>query len=444
MIVQDLLNMTKANLAVLVFVFILLMPISMNQEQIGKNAPSGADEWPMFQHDTAHTGYSTEILNANLTVAWTYRPNSSYNGFAYRTPVVANGNLYITDDNYLYCINSSSGNLKWNQSLTVQGPSAQWGFSTAVSQGIVYTDDAAYNASTGHLVFRYQVRGSTSPTMSNGKIYMGSNSGGIVALNATNGNTVWSKPGDKLAFSPAVAGGVVYYASGNFFYERADSYALNETTGNQIWHLTGIGGPYAHAVASGDFVYVNGYGGYIYCLDSPTGKTVWSYRVNTGPYDPYNSPVVANGYLYAASYAFSATSGIPMWNRTQLSGSSPAVAGGVVYVNYYNFSMRGMTPYMETIYAFNASTGVQIWSYPFPGQYQNYVVSSPIVAGGMIYIAAKDALYAFGHSDTTENPSSTISMPLNIFLEIVGAIAIALIIIVVAVFLLHRSAKKTP
>jgi outer membrane protein assembly factor BamB len=63
--------------------------------------------------------------------------------------------------------------------------------------------------------------------------------------------------------------------------------------------------------------------------------------------------------------------------------SSPAVANGVVYVGSLN----------QKVYALNARTGANLWSYGTGGQ----VYSSPAVANGMVYVGSQDGkVYAFG------------------------------------------------
>ena len=73
-----------------------------------------------------------------------------------------------------------------------------------------------------------------------------------------------------------------------------------------------------------------------------------------------------------------------VWSHQTSSGySSPAVANGVVYV--------GSTPGL--VYALNAATGAQLWSYLISGA---YVSSSPAVRNGAVYVDSYDGkLYKF-------------------------------------------------
>jgi outer membrane protein assembly factor BamB len=111
-----------------------------------------------------------------------------------------------------------------------------------------------------------------------------------------------------------------------------------------------------------------------------------------------SSPVVANGVVYASSFAggydgrldaFDAATGTVKWSYSKSSPNvvpggwvpSPAVANGVVY------DMAGD----GTLYAIDANSGTKRWStttsFPYP--------SSLVVANGFVYVAADAGLFVF-------------------------------------------------
>ncbi|MCW4029195.1 MAG: PQQ-like beta-propeller repeat protein [Candidatus Bathyarchaeota archaeon] len=386
------------------------------------------DDWPMLRHDPAHTGHSPKTLNISLNVAWTYKPSISY-GFYHRVPAVANGYLYITDDNYLYCIDASTGNPHWIQNLTIQGPITQEEFSTAVYDGYVYTDNAAYDALTGKLVFTFPVQASTSPTVTDGAIYMGSKNGGVIALNATTGGVLWDTKGELLESSPAVSNGAVYYSYGNPWRQSGESYAVAALTGKEIWHNSAVGGLYAHVAVANGYVYINGFSGLFYCLNATSGATVWSYPAYAGWHS--NSPAVTNEYVYAGPHIFNASTGTLLYNNSILTGSAPAVTSESLYVGYYNSTNSGMTPYVQKLYTLSGF-GEGITSYKFPGEYEYDTYSSPVIANSMVYICAigSNEIYAFG------NPASIDGIILfpNLFSAVL-IIGITLIAVVITAYL---------
>jgi len=105
---------------------------------------------------------------------------------------------------------------------------------------------------------------------------------------------LWSyKTGVYVYSSPTVADGKVFIGSGDH-----NIYCLDEDTGKLIWsYKTGDYVRSSPAVADGK-VLVGSEDAKIYCLDEDTGKLIWSYE--TGSY-VYSSPVVADGKVLVGS-----------------------------------------------------------------------------------------------------------------------------------------------
>jgi outer membrane protein assembly factor BamB len=190
----------------------------------------------------------------------------------------------------------------------------------------------------------------TSAAVADGRVYVGTLGGRLVALDAETGDVLWSRPtdalkGDSVWTSPAVADGVVYFAA-------------NRPT----------------AV--------------IYALDAATGDTVWTASPNFSII--ISSPVVADGVVYLAFndhslFALDAATGAVRWTADAGSGmyASPALAEGRLYVTVHN---RGLL-------ALDADTGSQLWLAPMPGPQW----SSPAVARGRVFVGSRDdrRVYAF-------------------------------------------------
>jgi eukaryotic-like serine/threonine-protein kinase len=82
-------------------------------------------------------------------------------------------------------------------------------------------------------------------------------------------------------------------------------------------------------------------------------------------------------------YALNARTGTKLWSYATNGYviSSPAVANGVVYVGSND----------SNVYALKVKTGTKLWSYPtvYP------VDSSPAVVNGVVYVGEEGDLYAF-------------------------------------------------
>ena len=267
--------------------------------------------------------------------------------------------------------------------------------SPAVSGGIVFVgsnDGKVYalNATTGTQIWNYTTGNYvySSPAVSDGAVYVGSNDGKVYALNATTGGKIWNyTTSGSVQSSPAVSGGIVFIGSFD-----GKVYALNATTGTQIWnYTTGIPGRVNSSPAvSGGVVYVGSYDNNVYALNATTGGKIWNYTTASWV---FSSAAVSGGVVYVGSYdnnvyALNATTGGKIWNYTtdaSIIMSSPAVSGGVVFIGSYD----------GKVYALNATTGTQIWNYATG----NYVYSSPAVSDGAVYVGSSNGkVYAFGYT----------------------------------------------
>lgn len=119
---------------------------------------TASDDWPMLQHDTTHSGLSSSTApNTNATL-WNCTSTSAY---AYLSPAIVNGNLYIASiSEEIYCMNALTGNLEWvyqaNSSFPESGTPAVVNGEVIIGIGsVVY----CLNASTGTLIWSYQTGG---------------------------------------------------------------------------------------------------------------------------------------------------------------------------------------------------------------------------------------------------------------------------------------------
>jgi outer membrane protein assembly factor BamB len=240
--------------------------------------------------------------------------------------------------------------------------------------------------STNQTLWSYTTGGQvhSSPTVSSGLVFVGSEDGKVYALNSTTGALVWSyTTGSAVGSSPAFAGGMVFFGSGTRVY------AVNATTGIPMWNYqTGNTIESSPAVANGTvFVGSNDYK--VYALNAVTGALIWSYA--TGDFVD-SSPAVSDGIVYVGScdykvYALNASTGVPLWSYTTGNAveSSPVVVSGVVYVGSDDYRL----------YALSAANGAHIWNFTTG----NFVYSSPAVANGMVFVGSLDGrVYGFDAS----------------------------------------------
>ena len=299
--------------------------------------------WPMFHHDTMHTGRSLYLGAQTNGLKWSYTAG----GAIASSPAIGNnGVIYFgSQDHKLYAVDSA-GTLKWSFEV---GDSIN--SSPAIgSDGTIYfgSDDKNLYAINpdGTLKWKYPTGAmiEAPPTVGNdGTVYIGSHDGKLYAINP-NGNLKWSYvTGGNPSVSPAIGGdGTIYIV----------------LSGNQ--ELTAI---------------------------NPNGSLKWSYQVSEAI--TLTSPAIgSDGTIYLGSsdnnlYAIN-PNGTLKWNFTAGDSvdSSPAIGSdGTIYVGSNDHNLYAVTP-----------NGILKWSYTTNGS----VVSSPAIGNdGTIYFGSEDKnLYA--------------------------------------------------
>ncbi|HEX7483251.1 MAG TPA: PQQ-binding-like beta-propeller repeat protein, partial [Candidatus Bathyarchaeia archaeon] len=188
------------------------------------------DQWSMFHHDSAHTGYSTSTGPLTNQTLWKFKTGNSVE---YSSPSIANGVAYVgSQDRTFYALDAATGDKIWS---CVAGNSIK--SIAAVANGVVYfgsLDNNVYalDAKTGNQ--RWEIKTGnqvySSPNVVDGVVYIGSNDHYVYALNAEDGNKIWSFQTSNFVWSsPAVVNGVVYVTSWDYVY------ALDASTGSKIW-----------------------------------------------------------------------------------------------------------------------------------------------------------------------------------------------------------------
>jgi outer membrane protein assembly factor BamB len=213
----------------------------------------------------------------------------------------------------------------------------------------------------------------TAPEHADGKVFIAYLDGEMVALQAKTGKPAWKRhlPGE-LESSPMVTGGILYIGT-----DKQDLLALRASNGKTVWKYHASGPIKASPSHHDGRVYFADYRGTMYALDAKTGKEEW--RTDTTKQKPfgsggfYSSPGIDFGHVYAARddgtvYAFDEGSGKIEWffQTHDFIYGSPALAEvpgtpPTVYIGSYD----------KYLYALNALNGRQRWKFnvkgPIPG-----------------------------------------------------------------------------
>jgi PGF-CTERM protein len=220
----------------------------------------------------------------------------------------------------------------------------------------------------------------SSPTVVDGSVYIGSRDGNLYALDAASGDENWSVSlDDEVVSSPTVVDGTLFVGSTD-----GRVYALDPDSGAETWSFAaGVeandGVRTSPTVADGT-VFVGSDEPRIYALDAAEGTEIWSYGEfpDTGM---LSSPTLVDGTLFTGGgvgdntvYALDAESGEEVWTVGELGAirSSPTVAGGTVFIPTYD----------GRLHALDAESGTEEWTHDLGRDSR----SEPTVADGTVYV----------------------------------------------------------
>src|SRR5262245_25535511 len=428
-----------------------------------------AEDWPMYGHDSRHTGLTAETglgagTAASLKLQWQSNLGQPINASPASVFDVTLGKqlVYVAAKRgTIAAVDASTGERVWSFGATADVYS-----SPAVFHGVLYIGSSdhkfyALNATTGTRLCSFDTGGviNASPVAAdtaNGVVVYfgdngigGSNDGGHMwAITGVDPNAAvdcspkWSfedfgdppgsQPNAGVWSSPAYTtdrNGRALVVVGSSSPDNA-AYAFDALTGQVAWRfqtqffsLDGdvgagptISPPGVNGFADG-VAYIIPKTSVLYALNLTTGAKLWEYSirddapVRNGP--SRSTPTLEGERLYlgygSGVYGIDAVNGTKVW-RTQTDSaaeviSSPAIAGAAGDRMLLAGDVTGK------LYAFRASDGVKLWSYTTGGT----VFSSFAVSGGRAFVGSNDNfLYAFGlGGGSSAKPVATVTSPLD-------------------------------
>jgi outer membrane protein assembly factor BamB len=245
----------------------------------------------------------------------------------------------------------------------------------------------ALNARTGHVRWRRQIGSlsAASPAWWRGRLFMVTLDGRMTSLRARDGKLLWRKDlPSRTESSPYVRDGRVYFGS-----EDGTVYALRARNGHTIWTYQASGAVKGALAFSGGRLFFGDYAGVATAIRARDGSRVWSTSTaglalgRSGRF--YSTAAVAFGRVYMGNtdgrvYSFTARSGETAWAKS---------TGAYVYSGPAAANVRGRGPtvfigsYTGRFYALDARSGAERWSYQSPGRISGAVS----VIGRVVYFA---------------------------------------------------------
>jgi outer membrane protein assembly factor BamB len=273
---------------------------------------------------------------------WNTRLSSSI----YSEPVVDGASVYIADrKGTLYSLSKVTGKIEW-QVDTVAEISARplvFGdtvYVTTVLKQLFAIDKLGRGKKWQTDKFgrlpRMAIKGSSSPVLYNGRIYVGYSDGTFVCYGTEDGRLIWAKQlSDKnsrftdISATPLIVNNVIYISSAD-----GRTFALEPNDGVTLWS-TERGGPNDAAHEDGR-LFVSG-AGTVSALDPASGAVIWEQKLEEQV--ETSAPAVKDGVVVVVStkdkiFALDAGTGEVRFKRYLGRGTfgRPVIAGKTLYI----------------------------------------------------------------------------------------------------------------
>lgn len=250
-------------------------------------------------------------------------------------PIVAAGRVYVLDAAaHVRAFNAQTGEKLWEADVAPKG--GEPGFFNSASFGLIGSSNRVdpTKGFGGGVAF------------DNGRVFVSSGFGDVVALNAADGKQIWKTSlGVPIVNAPVANGGRVFVSSqDNHFY------ALAQSDGRKLWDHQGITESAGilestSAAVAGEFVIVPYTSGELFAIRVQNGRPAWNDMLTRSGAvtalseldDIAGRPVVDRDLVFAISHsgimaAINLSTGGRSWSRDIGGIQTPWAAGDWVYV----------------------------------------------------------------------------------------------------------------
>ncbi|MEM0332088.1 MAG: PQQ-binding-like beta-propeller repeat protein [Archaeoglobaceae archaeon] len=212
----------------------------------------------------------------------------------YTSPAASNGKIFFAGNssgvNKIYCVNENLDEL-WNASLDSQITNTPTVVDLNGERILIFSTEEKlyiYNES-GYIKAEIGMKGSTSSAAVEGdKAFFGSRDGKLYCINLTSFKECWNITANgKIDSSPAIANGVVYFATNT---REGTLYAVNASDGKILWtyRLVPPDEYSSYNIMSSPYLadnrlYIGADNGYVYCFTSE-GVIEFNVIISPGKY----------------------------------------------------------------------------------------------------------------------------------------------------------------
>jgi outer membrane protein assembly factor BamB len=244
-------------------------------------------------------------------------------GGIYASPLVVDDVVYIGSlDFHLYALQANNLSLLWKTNLSGEiWSSAAWGNNGKIYVGSRSGSVFALDAASGEIVWQHETGGfvDATPALYDNKVFVGSHDGTFYGLDAETGEVTWQYDTGQVIYSSAAVG-VQFPESKITATEEALSMETVEGTA--------------------EAVYISNFDGDVFSFNLDDGSVLWQTNIG-GP--AYSSPVYVEGLLYVITekegllYALDTNFGAPRWTYVtgregDFRSASPVPYDGKLYI----------------------------------------------------------------------------------------------------------------
>jgi outer membrane protein assembly factor BamB len=349
-------------------------------------ADPAPDAWPQFRGNPQLTGVAASPLPATLKLLWTYEAGDSIESSA----AIADGAVYVgsmTAD--LLAIDLETGKLRWK--YKVQDGIEE--SSPAVRDGVVYVGDLsgllhAVNAADGKSLWTIKTGAEvkSSPVIVGDRLLFGSYDGNLFCVVPRTGAVHWKfTTSSYVHCTPAVSEGFAFIAGCDEMFR-----AIRITDGKEVFHMSSGGYNAASPAIAGKTAFFGNFNNEVLGLNLATHRVLWRYEHPVRHFPFYSSPAVADGKVVIGGrdkiiHCLDTRTGKALWTFTTNArvDSSPAICAGRAYVG----SNDGR------LYTLDVATGKKLCEFNAGGP----LSASPAIAQGKLVIGSQDGkLFCLG------------------------------------------------
>jgi outer membrane protein assembly factor BamB len=403
------------------------------------SAQEGSSTWPMLQGGPGHLGQAAVAIAPPLKQVWRARPEGDARVGAI---AVVPGLAVSVAATQVIAVDPADGRVLWTVpraggpvAAPAIDPSAGTGGLLVMTEGasapktVLVAIDLVSRSRLWTLPLGDIARG--SPTIEDGRVYVGSRNGFVYAADVVTGTLAWKvRTAGSVDATPAVDGGKVFVVSESETVGDVTLAALDAATGRSRWRFEQPRpalGPTSPSVFGGS-VYVGFGDDVVRAFDQNTGAERWS-RLVRAPFSFRTAPAIAGGSVYLLDeaggiYRLDAGTGETRWEfrfPSRASWSAPLVAGSTVYVGLDDGFIAGI----------DIESAHLVWRGIVPGQVGALAPSGDLLLASTA--SGPGGLLAFGSDPSgqlLDEPSPTELDPGAALVNYAGAFLVLTIVLV--------------